>query len=369
MIHILHYGLKTNRGGIETYLDKIWTHIDKSEFHFDFIDEWGGKVFFREKFEKMGSLFYEITPRRKSIIKNRNDISRVLNEHRPDILHCHLNTLSYITPVVIAVKLGIPVIVHSRSAGSNNRLITKVLHKINKIRLSQKRITRIAVSSEAGIWLFGKKSQFMTINNGIDIESYVFSEEKRQRLRAEWGLSPDTFVIGTVGSLSYPKNHSFLIDVFRQIEKDKTNSRLVIVGSGALKNKLQDKIESYGLSSKILLLENRDDISCVLSAFDVFVMPSIYEGFPNAALEAQTSGLPCFLSDSITREVDVSNVKYLSLKESIETWSKEISNCKPNCHRIDGRRIVNEAGFSVEREIDVISKVYRSLFSNGEIRG
>lgn len=364
MIRVLHYGLSPNRGGIETYLDKIWTNIDKKEFHFDFADEHGGRTFFRDKFEKMGSTFYDITPRRVSLLKNTEEWRNILQSVRPDILHCHLNTMSYIAPAVIALKLGIHVVVHSRSAGSVKKLFVRFRHYINRMRLRRKKITRLAVSTEAGNWLFGSNAEYTVINNGIDIMKFSYCEEGRIKVRTELGLSPRTLVIGNVGALIPAKNQEQLLDIYRAVSQQKKDSVLIIAGEGYLRPNLEEKAAQLGISDKVIFLGNRSDMRDVYSAADVFVMPSAFEGFPNAALEAQTSGLPCVLSDIITKEVNMGACRYKSLSDESSAWASAILEVAADAteeNRAELWRVIDSKGYSKEKELERLSSIYKGV--------
>ena len=148
MVEILVFGLSQNRGGIETYLMKIWQNIDHSQYHFSFIDMTGegNKPCFYNELLNDGCDFYKVTPRSVSINKNRHDLNILFKEHEFDILHFNVNTLSYIYPVEVSLKTGCRALVHSRNAGAaSNGHATKVLHSFNKIRLSHMNIHRIAV--------------------------------------------------------------------------------------------------------------------------------------------------------------------------------------------------------------------------------
>ncbi len=359
MISVLHYGLSANRGGIETYLDKLWSNIDRTEFHFDFVDEWYGKTVFRKKFEESGAEFYDIAPRRASIVQNRKQWNALLSEHRPDILHCHLNTLSYVYPVRAALKRGIPVIVHSRNSGTYSSVITKLLHYKNKHWLRGKGVKRVAISTEAGIWLFGKEAEVTVINNSVDIERFAFSEPKREELRAAVGARPDTKVIGTCGNLSEQKNPAFLLDVFSALHANDPNSLLIIAGEGELREQIEDKIKTLSLVDSVRLLGSRDDVDALLSAMDVFVMPSRWEGFGNAALEAQANGLPCLLSDVFTREVDAGLCRFLPLEKGPKRWAEEMGAASTKKDR--GQPAPRIGDFSVETERQKIEELYRRV--------
>lgn len=361
MLNILHYGLSPNRGGIETYLDKLWLHIDKETFHFDFIDEWEGKAYFREKFENEGAIFYDITHRRRSVRKNVRQWDQLLRECPPDILHCHLNTLSYVQPIRSAIKQGIPVIVHSRSSGMKISKVSKRFHKWNSKWLKGQDIWRIAVSKNAGEWLFGKDSYFTVINNSVDIEHFEYSDKKRNVFREQMGIDLNTFVVGNVGSLSVEKNQKFLLRIFKQLKMRHKNCKLLIAGEGYLRTELERYAKLLNVNLDVHFLGNIVNIDEMLSALDVFVMPSISEGFPNAVLEAQANGLQCIVSDSVTKEVDVGLCEYISLKEDDVKWATIVDKYKKPYERDYIKQRTNIQAFSIEKEISRIEGIYREV--------
>ncbi|CAH2716775.1 Putative glycosyltransferase EpsF [Neobacillus rhizosphaerae] len=361
MIRILHYGLSTNTGGIETYLYKIWNNIDKSEFHFDFIDTNLENPCFYDEFTKMGSKFYKITHRNISISKNKRDLHELFENESFDIVHCHLNTLSYIEPVKVALKHGCKVIVHSRSAGAANSLVTNLLHHYHSLILQKNKIKMVAVSKLAGDWLFGKKANFQVINNGIDINKFKFSSTGREKVRKELGIE-DKFVVGNIGAFLPAKNHGFMIEIFNELVKKNSKAILLLIGTGSLKEKIIDLVREKNLQDKIMFLGTRTDISNVLSAMDYFLFPSLYEGFPNAVLEAQTSGLQCAISDVITEEVVVShNCKRISLQLSPAGWADTILRQVDNQDRSVFSAFVKDGGFCVENEIMKVEYLYLNI--------
>ncbi|WP_226675674.1 glycosyltransferase [Rossellomorea aquimaris] len=361
MIRILHYGLSSNRGGIETYLNKLWNNIDRSTFKFDFIDTNIEKPCFYDEFKGLGSNFYKITHRNISISKNKRDLENLFKQESFDILHCHLNTLSYIEPVLIALNHGCEVIVHSRSSGASNSLVTNLLHYYHSIVLPKNKIKKVAVSNLAGKWLFGKTTNFQTINNGVDINKFKFNSDNRERLRRELNIE-DKFVVGNVGAFLPAKNHGFILKIFKELIQIKPEAILLLIGTGPLKKEVQNLVYEMNLQEKVYFLGIREDIPELLSAMDFFLFPSIFEGFPNAVLEAQTSGLPCLISDVITDEVVLSKECIrLPLNLPTENWVNNILNFNMFSNRDQGSIAVEQTGYSVKDEIKKVEKLYYSV--------
>lgn len=365
MIKILHYGLSENRGGIETYLNKLWNNIDKSKFHFDFIDTNIGKPCFYDEFSSLGSNFYKITPRKISSYNNKKDLEKLFRNEHFDILHCHLNTLSYIEPIKIALKYGCKVIVHSRSSNSPDSVITKLLHRFNYYQLKlifQDEIIKLAVSDIAGEWLFGKESTYEIINNGVNIDKFKFLSSLRSETRKFLELN-DNFIVGHIGAFNYAKNHKYLLKIFKKILSNQSNAILLLVGEGEFESEILNLASKMEIREKVIFLGIRTDIPELMCAMDIFVFPSHYEGFPNVVLEAQTSGLPCIISDTITNEVVITNYcKRLSRKDDPNKWAQEIHEIDYDINREKSYKEIKKKGYSLNDEIDKIERIYLKVF-------
>lgn len=363
MKKVLHFGLSANLGGIETYLYKLTSNIDRGKFQFDFLILGDTKPPFYKELKSMGCNFHFITSRQENLLKNIKELRSVIQNEDYDIVHCHMNTLSYITPVLLSVSNKIPTIIHSRNAGMRASGITKILHKINTKILPEDKITKLAVSDYAGEWLFGKDNNIQIINNSVDVEKFKYNACYRQTIRNEFKISEDELVIIHTGAFRDEKNHDFILDIFREVYQIHSDSKLLLVGTGKLKEQIEKKIDDLGLNNNVIITGIRNDVSKLLSAADAFLFPSIFEGFPNSVIEAQTSGLPSVISDSITEQVVVnSNCKQLSLNDSAKDWAKlilDLTNKKKN-RELAAENIKN-SGFTIEDEVENISRIYKKL--------
>lgn len=362
MIRILHYGLSSHLGGIETYLYKLYTHIDKEKFHFDFLTIGSKEVCFYNEFISMGSQFYNIAPRSENPWKNRKDLKDILTRENFDIVHCHMNTLTYTAPISLGLRNKTPVIVHSRNAQPPNILKAKILHDINSLFLPKGKLRMLAVSDLAGEWMFGKDADFTVINNGIDINRFKFNKESREKIRKELGIDDKQFCVIHVGAFRTQKNHMFLLETFKNILKNKPNSKLILVGTGRLFSEIESRAKELHILDNIIMVGRRADIPDLLSASDAFLFPSLFEGFPNAVLEAQASGLPCLISDTITKEVLInSNCYNFSLDKEPREWANKLLSIPGYEDRMKGSKNINKQGFSVEDEVKKIEKIYMNL--------
>ena len=364
-IKVLHFGLGANRGGIETYLYKLASGIDRSKFSFSFIDTSKATPCFYQELIDLGCRFYKITPRKSSILRNKKDLERLFKEHHFDIFHCHINTLSYIEPIVVALHHNVKVIVHSRNAGTSGSKITRLLHLLNSFRLP-KNITCISVSTLAGDWLFGKSTEFKVYNNGVDLEVFRFDQFSRASIREALGVSQNDFLVGHVGAFLPAKNQTFVIDVFNEIIKIRPESKLVMVGDGVLIGRSIQRVRQLRLLEHVHFTGKREDISSMLSAMDLFLFPSFYEGFPNAVLEAQATGLPCLVSTNVTDEVIIQgNSRRIPLDLDASSWARHAINLMGvSVDRSSAHHAIADAGFSVEAELARVEELYLSVLNN-----
>ena len=198
------------------------------------------------------------------------------------------------------------------------------------------------------------------LQNGLAADDFTFNELVRQNLRKELNLE-DKFVLGHIGRFSTQKNHKFLIDVFKNILKKKENACLLLVGgNGELLEQTKAYVEQSGLEDKVIFLGNRSDVPKLLSAFDVLVFPSFFEGMPNVVIEAQAAGLPCLISDTITPEADITGlVKYFPLEKSANEWAEEVISHKTRFERRSYKEEFFTAGYDIEA---VVQKFIDSVF-------
>jgi glycosyltransferase involved in cell wall biosynthesis len=175
------------------------------------------------------------------------------------------------------------------------------------------------------------------------------------------------YVIGHIGRFTYAKNHEFLISLFKYIYEYDNETILLLVGDGETRKEIECQISSLGLNDSVILTGVREDIPELLQAMDVFVFPSIYEGLPVSLVEAQASGLPCLVSDRITRQVEITKaIEYIDLSSPISYWANKIAELKRNYVRKDQSRQVADAGFDIKKTSLELQQIY--LDSKGTLK-
>ena len=231
---------------------------------------------------------------------------------------------------LIAAKLGGAKYLIMRSSNSNSAggRISKILHKLFLFLPRTIPNIKIAPSSEAAIYTFGKKQlkkgKVKILKNAIEYEQFVYNSQKREDIRKKLGVD-DKIVIGHIGRFNEQKNHKFLIEVFKEIAEKNDKCLLLLVGDGTLMDKTKEQVKAMNLDKKVLFLGVRKDVPELLMGMDVFVFPSFYEGMPNTVIEAQSAGLKCLISDSITKEAKITPlVEYVSLDENAKEWANKV---------------------------------------------
>ncbi len=344
-------------GGLTTAIMNYYKYMTKEQLQLDFAST-------NEPEDNMlmnyiascGSRYYCLGDRKKHPIDYFRALLLLLQKSKYDAIHVNGNSSTMLLELFAAKIASVPVrIAHCHTNRSNYNL----LHVLLKIPFKHSYTKAIAVSQEAGKWLF--KNDFVILHNAINPMDYSFDENIRIEMRDQLGLD-DAFVIGNVGKLYDAKNHSFLLDIFSELKKQMPNTKLVIVGGGELEENLKRKARNQGIIEDVTFLGMRNDIPRILQAFDYFVFPSKYEGFGLALIEAQAAGLNCVASDMVPQSTNVTgSVKYLGLTVSSEVWANTII-CSKECdrHKLCKQSLSSflSKGFDIRSEADKLIKLY-----------
>lgn len=347
MLKVLYVGMSSDLGGIEAFVMNYYRNIDRNKVQIDFL-KFEKNICFEEEILAGGGNVYQLPPR-KFGLKYYYSLIKFFKAHKDySYVHIHLNTCSSIAPVVIAKLFGAKVIAHSHNEWKGNAKITKLLHYINKPILSKISNYKFACSDVAGKWLFEKNDEYITVKNAIEAEGYVYNTEVRKEKRKELDISED-FVIGHIGRFTYQKNHEFLLEVFKAVCDKNKNSKLLLIGTGELREEIKKRVVSMGLKNNVIFTGIRSDIPDLLQAMDVFVFPSNFEGLGIVAVEAQAAGLKCIVSDRIPKEAFVTDlIEEVSLKQTKDIWAAEILKLNNRYERTNTYKEISEAGYDIK---------------------
>lgn len=334
--------------------------------HQDWID---GHLIHEEAYDnelmKLGAKVYRVTNPRSNFVSFIKDVDKFFNIHGAeyDIVHCHVANAAF-SVLRDAKKVGIGNrLLHSHLNTSSEHLLRRMRNR-PLITLGKRYATEYAAcSEEAGKYLYGNE-HYTLIRNGIALERFSFNTNKRRKKRSELDIPSTAFVIGCVGRITMQKNHAFAVDVFNKLQKNASEAILLIVGDGDLRSALEKKIRNLGLNGKVLLLGNRNDVSELYSAMDVFLMPSLCEGLPFSAVEAQAAGLPCVYSTGVPQETDIIRTgKFLSLDDELNCWVAAIKDAYQSGRFTKATRNLSEKGYSVQASAQRLAHLYRHMLN------
>lgn len=360
IIRVLQVVTHMNRGGLENMLMNYYRAIDREKVQFDFLTHRLCTEIkdFDDEIMSLGGRIYHLPSLNPLSIQYRRKLDTFLKEHRDeyDIIHVHQDCMSSLI-LKYAKKNGYRVrIAHSHNAAQDKNFKYPV--KLFYRSLIPKYATALfACGIKAGDWMFGHH-RYELLYNAIDCDAYMFREDVRDRVRTQLGVGSAT-VIGHVGRFNQQKNHGFLIDVFEKYIQINSNAFLVLVGVGAKQKDIMEMVNAKGLSNRVLFLGLRDDVRNVLMAMDCFVFPSLFEGVPVTLIEAQASGLPCIISDTISSEVIVTGlVCSLSLEDSSEIWAKKIAKTAASTDREKYCSVMMESRYDIKTEANKLQNYY-----------
>ncbi len=364
-IRILQVVTTLNKGGIENLLMNLYREIDRTKFQFDFLVHSLEECFFNSEVESLGGRVYPI-PRFSvwRFDKQFKEYDRFFKKHREyKIVHSHID-MSSLGVLRAACKVGVPTrICHMHLTNAYEKK-TPLSYRCKKavFPLTSRYLThRFACSKLTAKDAYGvKRNDVFVLKNGVDTKKYQFNVADRDKKRKELGWN-DKLVVFNVANFVPHKNHSFLIDVFSKIARQNPNAVLALAGGGCLQAQIESQVNSLGLSERVQFLGIRNDVPDLLKAADVFLFPSLYEGFPVSLIEAQVAGIPIVVSDTVTNETDVTDLlRFVSLNESQEQWAQialEETNRKRK-PRESYAEVVKNAGFDISVSAKELTDFY-----------
>lgn len=374
-VRVLHYVGKMNRGGMETFIMNLYRKIDREKIQFDFAVHGNIAGDFAEEIESFGGKFYYFPQMRQNPMEYRKAWRNFWKENSKNyiVFHMHTNSLANIIALEEATRVNVPIrIVHSHSSMANKGRLQRLndfLHKRNLRRLEHLATNLFSCSDKAAQWLFGGNEvgnlQVQQIKNGVDTESFKFDLVKRNRIREELNIEKNK-VIGHIGAFLPVKNHKFLLEIIEQAYRKDNSIRCILIGDGELRSEMESIVSDKKLEDVILFLGKCDNVNEMLSAMDVFLMPSLYEGLPVCLVEVQTNGLPALVSDSITKDVELKdNLCYYDLSKGAELWANQLLEILSNEKRDDNIDNIIRSGFDIKETVCLYEKI---IMKGGNMR-
>ena len=349
----------TSTGGLTTVMMNYYRAMNKEGLKIDFASTNVPSQSLLDEIHVEGSEYYQLPPRKK-IVSYFYRLRRLCKNY--DLLHVHGNSSTSVLELMAANWAGVKRrIVHNHTSRSQHPWINLLLHPFFLMSYTK----AIACSDAAGEWLFGNK-QYQILRNAIKVEPFIFNVDKRKTMRCVFGFKDDEYVVGHIGIFMEAKNHSFLIEVFAKYHALQPKSKLLLIGDGELRHLVEAAIDKNKVNDCVILAGLRSDISDVLQAIDIFLFPSIYEGMPLSVVEAQASGLPCIISDAVTKMVNIGeDVIQLPLSKGADYWAEYLGNVKYELSRQErcerNTELITKAGYNIETEAENLMKIYKNL--------
>lgn len=357
---VLHIIPGFRYGGVESRLLDWYESIDRSRIRFDVLkvtpDEPNVLV---DRIREMGGEVFSVPDMKgKNAINHYCAVKKIIYDGNYDVIHAHSLEYGYL-PLLFARKMGCSKrIIHARTVEYDKRY-RRIREIIGWKALKEANIL-LAVSEKAGKSFFCNR-EFRIIKNGIFLDRFVYDESIREKYRQQIGAG-ESFVVGFVGRFSTPKNIPFLFEVFGRFHSENSNSRLLIIGNdkddlGIRENAIQIA-KRWGMTDDVIFMGRQENVNEWLNAMDVFLMPSIYEGFPTSALEAQANGVPCILSDKITPTIRLSDHLDFAPITDPDLWVKRLLKIKCEKRKAGNTDRIIDEGYDINKAVMDLELLY-----------
>ena len=367
-MRILHMIGKLEMGGSQTMVMALYRAIDRSKVQFDFITDCDAQGIFEDEIRQLGGRIFQLPKfngRNYTQVRSAWDV--FFSDH-PEyrVLHSHVRSYASIY-LPVAKAHGVKTIIHSHNT-SNGHGLAAVGKKILQYPLRFQADYYFACSELAGRWLFGKRvlesDRYYMVRNAVDLKRFAYRPSVRGKIRRELEIDENTLLIGHVGRMNPQKNHVFLIDCFRRIVDQQKNAKLVLLGDGELHEEIAEQIRCLGLENRVLMLGVKGNPEDYFSAMDCLLLPSLHEGLPVVIVEAQANGLPCYVSDTVTKEVQLSElVHYLPISQGEGPWVTAVLECGKQHEDVTDQ--IKSSGFSVEESAKWLCDFYLRIVDQG----
>lgn len=352
-----------NVGGIETMLMVLYRNIDRTKFQFDFVVHSEEENYYEKEICHLGGKLYRIPFISKHPFKHYIKFRRLLQTHPEyQIIHIHTTYSIMYFDAKIAKHLGRIVIVHSHNSKASKKHI--LVHKIFKNKLSQIADYRLSCSRIAAKWMF-QPELIGTVEiwkNAIYVDKFLFNKTKRDEIRSLKNVQ-NQLVIGSVGRLSYQKNQTLLLRIFKQVVKLRKDAILWLIGDGEDRIMLEHKVKEWNLSDKVIFWGTKKNVADYMMAFDMLVLTSRWEGLGIVMIEAQATGLPIIAPSHIDEMVKITEgVHIVESYENITQWVNTIIQASSSI--IDRKKqyhLVKKAGFDIHSQVEIVEKFYNRI--------
>ena len=360
MIRVFMIGYSENKGGVERYIGNLSSSLPASEF----------EIIYSMPEMRIDGKLWKRPMNRHRFFSYAAFWKRFYKETKIDVLYFNTCDVVSIDMLRFAKKAGIPIrIIHSHNSGIQQAIGAKLsfFHRLseqyNRKVLDQYATHFFACSRVAGDWMFDGRP-YTVIKNGIRISQHTFSKEKREKIRASLGLK-DELLVGIVGRISSQKNPLFSVNILNALIRKVSTAHAVFLGDGELRQQTEKAVNDVELQNSVHFIGNVDNVNEWMSAFDVLLIPSLFEGLPFVLIEAQAAGLPCVASAAISHEADISGkVRFVSLNDPLSIWSDAVLSAA-NSPRYDAMKELIAAGYSIDDCAESVADLIKKAVGEG----
>lgn len=364
MIRVLHELSSLDGGGIAKLLYDYYIHMDREKVHFDFlIQDLYDEGIYEKPLRDLGCTIYKIPRIRNDKKGYLRGMKKTICEGQYDVVHSHMGARGLFT-MYYAKRANVKKrIVHSHIAHEDITRLKRCFDIMLSNMAKMNATDLFACGREAGIYMWGnrcsKKGKIRIMTNAVDTRAYEFQPEIREKKRRELEVE-DKLVIGIVGRLSDQKNYPFLFKAYKEMLSIRNDAVLVVVGRGLEEDLIRQEACRMELEQEIMFLGVRNDVPELLNAFDLFVLPSHYEGLPVVLIEAQTNGLKQLVSDKVTDEMNITDlIEFLPIENTAKIWAEKMAAC---CNNIDKRKAYSQQVADAGYDINIASKKMEEFY-------
>lgn len=348
-------------GGAETMVMNLYRAIDTSKVEFDFLVNGSEKFYYEKEISSDRSHVYHICKRSDSFWKHHKDLYHIIKDNQYKTVHFHTQNAFTTSLQILAARLAgadnIIVHCHNTMDWRNKKLI--FLSKAFKPILCALADYKLSCGEAAAKWLYGNSKKVEIIPLPVDCKKYRYQEETHRKLKEQMGLS-DSVIYTHVGRFTEVKNQTFVLHIFREILSWNPNSVLFLIGDGGMRESVEKQVEEMGIRDKVVFWGNISDVDQKLKMSDAFLLPSLYEGFPTVVLEAQAAGLPCYVSDTVTPKIALTDlVTFLDISHGPASWVEALKMQQPLS--IAEKEAVNDR-IAEEYDIGVVVKRMEEIY-------
>jgi glycosyltransferase involved in cell wall biosynthesis len=348
-------------GGISTFVISYYREIHGNDSHIDFLVYGNKKGIYDDEILKKHSQIFHVPLRSKHPVKHHMMIKKILKSQPFDIIHAHVDAMNgYVLRLAKTARIKVRMSHAHNTEHLTNHPIKKMILNYYKKNISKVATHLLTCSKDAASFMYPsiQDDHIIHIKNATDLKRFSFNQSHRDIIRSSHRISSDTILIGHIGRFDHQKNHPFLLELFKEIKNIQKNMKLLCIGDGHLKSSFLQSRKEHQLESLIEVINPVQDIQKYYSAFDVFVLPSLFEGFGYVLIEAQYNGLTCVSSRNVPLETNVTNEnQYSSLKAPLSDWISHLESSARNRKTIIDQSLFSS--FHIKDAAQVLKKLYQ----------